>query len=96
MKRCGGLAGTGSARSTFGRRELLRFSQHAAKRLRERGVSEEDAARIVARPTGPPGPGDNGALVYGGNVMTADGMIWLNVVIPPDDGSFVKTVYWSD
>jgi hypothetical protein len=74
---------------------LLRFSRHARQRLEERGVTEEQASLVVERPVGDPMPGDNGAVVYGGWVNGQNGREWLNVVIPPDDETFVKTVFWG-
>lgn len=65
-------------------------SDHAAARLRGRGITMAQVDDVLRRHIGPPNPGDGGNLVYRG---TAGGRT-LNVVTSPDGGTLV-TAYWS-
>lgn len=61
----------------------------------ERGISEADVTRAYATKKNPPGPGDNGALVWTG-LATNRQSLSLVCSEETDESVFVVTLYWTD
>lgn len=59
----------------------MEYSNHATKRMAERGITEADVEAALNHPTGPPVPGDNGRVVVFGY---APGQRILKIVRTPD------------
>jgi hypothetical protein len=70
----------------------LRFTNHARRRLAERGVSEEQIQAVMRRPLSGPDPGSRpDTVVFSGH---AEGVGMLKVVVDAVDRDLVVSVFW--
>lgn len=70
----------------------LRFSEHARRRMEQRGVTEEDVGWALKREVDRH-PADNGTVWVHGR---PGGNRILKVLVPLDDRNYVITVAWRD
>jgi hypothetical protein len=75
-----------------GRRDI-RYSDHARRRMTERGITDDDVAWALARRVGSPQPGEPGTLWIHGY---ASGRKILKVCVRATDEWFVITAAWAD
>lgn len=71
----------------------LRYSNHARKRMAERGIHEEDVAWALRRPAGSPEAGEPGTIWLPG--YAASGRI-LRVCVRTTDREYIVTLAWRD
>ena len=69
---------------------MLRFTDHARRRMVQRGITEGDVSRVVNLRS-QVSPGDNGAVIYGGYTEAAR---FLNVCCLFVDGDTVIKSAW--
>jgi hypothetical protein len=72
---------------------VVRFTDHALKKMGERGISEADVKRALERRKGAPTPGEPGTIWIWGY---AAGSKVLKVCVPTTDHEFVITAAWSE
>lgn len=70
----------------------VRYTQHALRKMAERGIDEGDVEMALRHPIAVPQPGDPGKVVIEGHA--AGGRI-LKVCVLAADQEMVVTAYWA-
>lgn len=72
---------------------MATFSDHAEKKMAQRGITREDVEAALRRRVGNPSPGEPGTIWIRGY---AGGSRILKVCVPIADQDFVITAAWPD
>jgi hypothetical protein len=72
---------------------VVEFSDHARKKMAERGITEEDVEAALRRRIGDPEPGQPGTIWIRGY---AAGSRILRVCVPVANQEFVVTAAWPN